>query len=54
MLLFAIQEWKLPTTITTFYNAIAALLADNWAVETQERYFRLLREELGAEVLARW
>ena len=34
----------------TFYNALAAVAADHWAPESQENYFRLLREELSAEV----
>jgi len=33
-----------------FYNAIAALLADHWSQDVQERYFRALREELSANV----
>ena len=33
-----------------FYNALAALVADRWQPETQERFFRTIREELSAEV----
>lgn len=33
-----------------FYNAMAALLADNWPPEAQERFYRTLREELSADV----
>jgi hypothetical protein len=33
-----------------FYNALAVLVADRWTPEMQERFFRTLREELGAEV----
>jgi hypothetical protein len=33
-----------------FYAGISALMADHWADEVQERFFRTLREELGAEV----
>jgi hypothetical protein len=33
-----------------FYNALAGVVADRWSGESQERYFRLLREELGSEV----
>ena len=33
-----------------FYNALAALLADKWPAEVQERFFRTIREELSAEV----
>ena len=33
-----------------FYNALAALLADRWPAEVQERFYRALREELSADV----
>jgi hypothetical protein len=33
-----------------FYNALAALVADNWPEEIQERFYRTIREELNAEV----
>ncbi len=33
-----------------FYNAVAGVLADNWAPEVQERFTRTIREELSAEV----
>jgi hypothetical protein len=33
-----------------FYNALAALLADKWTADVQERFFRTIREELSAEV----
>ena len=33
-----------------FYNALAALLAERWTGEVQERFFRTIREELSAEV----
>ncbi len=33
-----------------FYNALAALVADRWSQEVQERFFRTIREELSAEV----
>ena len=34
----------------TFYNAIASLVSDRWTPESQESFFRLLREELSSEV----
>jgi len=34
----------------TFYNAVAALVAERWPHEVQESFFRLLREELKSEV----
>jgi len=34
----------------TFYNVIASLVADRWMPESQESFFRLLREELSSEI----
>jgi hypothetical protein len=34
----------------TFYNALAELVADAWNLESQEGFYRQLREELNAEV----
>ena len=34
----------------TLYNALAMLVADRWAPDSQESFFRLLREELSSEV----
>jgi hypothetical protein len=33
-----------------FYNALAALVAETWPEEIQERFYRTIREELSAEV----
>jgi len=33
-----------------FYNSLAALVADRWPQEVQERFYRTIREELSAEV----
>ena len=33
-----------------FYNALAAVVADRWPSDIQERFFRTIREELSAEV----
>jgi hypothetical protein len=33
-----------------FYAAIAGLVAERWPTETQERFYRAIREELSAEV----
>ncbi|HEV2446381.1 MAG TPA: hypothetical protein VGS58_10680 [Candidatus Sulfopaludibacter sp.] len=33
-----------------FYNALAALVADSWTDDVQERFYRALREELSAEI----
>jgi hypothetical protein len=33
-----------------FYHALASLVADRWPQETQDRFYRTVREELSAEV----
>jgi hypothetical protein len=33
-----------------FYNALAGVVADRWPEETQDRFYRTIREELSAEV----
>ena len=33
-----------------FYNALAAVVANHWPPEMQERFFRTIREELSADV----
>ena len=32
------------------YNALAAMIADRWPAEVQERFYRAIREELSSEV----
>jgi hypothetical protein len=49
-LLFAIREVEVADYHYHFYNAVADVMADHWAPEFQDRFFRVLREELGAEV----
>jgi hypothetical protein len=33
-----------------FYNALSALVSERWPADTQERFFRAIREELSAEI----
>jgi len=33
-----------------FYNALAGVVADRWPEETQDRFYRLIREELSSNV----
>ena len=33
-----------------FYNALAGVVANHWTEETQERFYRTIREELSAEI----
>jgi hypothetical protein len=50
VLLLAIKDVDMADYHYFFYNAVAGLVADHWASDSQERFFRLLREELGSEV----
>jgi hypothetical protein len=49
-LAFAIKNEEVSDYHYCLYNAIAALVAGRWQGETQESYFRVLREELSSEV----
>ena len=49
-LLFAIRDVEVADYHYYFYNAIADVVADNWPGDSQDRFFRLLREELSSEV----
>lgn len=50
VLVFAIRDVDIADYHYTFYNAMASLVADRWGTDAQERFFRLLREELKSEV----
>jgi hypothetical protein len=49
-LVFAIKEEDVSDYHYCFYNAVASLVASHWPPETQESFFRVLREELSSEV----
>jgi len=49
-LVFAIKDEEVSDYHYCLYNAIAALVAGRWQADTQESYFRVLREELSSEV----
>jgi hypothetical protein len=49
-LALGIKEIEVADYHYNFYNAIAALLADHWTLDVQERFFRALREELSGDV----
>jgi hypothetical protein len=49
-LVFAIKDEDVSDYHYCFYNAIASLVAHHWPADTQESYFRVLREELSSEV----
>jgi hypothetical protein len=50
VLLFGIKELEMADYHYYFYAAVGHLVADHWGGEPQERYCRILREELGSEV----
>ena len=50
VLAFAVKDVEMADYHYYFYNGLAALMADNWEPESQARYHRMLRDELGSEV----
>jgi hypothetical protein len=50
VLAFGIKDIEVADYHYQFYNAVAALVADHWKDEVQERFYRAIREELSAEV----
>lgn len=50
VLVFATKDLDVADYHYHFYNAVAGVMADHWGGESQELYFRMLREELGSEV----
>jgi hypothetical protein len=50
VLAFGIKDSDVADYHYRFYNALAALAADRWSQDVQERFFRTIREELSAEV----
>jgi len=47
---FGIKDLEVADYHYQFYNMLAALTAERWSQEVQERFFRTIREELSAEV----
>ena len=50
VLALAIKDIEVADYHYQFYNALAAVVADNWSAETQESFYRTIREELSGEV----
>jgi hypothetical protein len=50
LLLFAVKEEDTANYHYTLYRELSAIVAANWSPNAQEQYFRILREELSAEV----
>jgi len=49
-LVLSVKDLEIADYHYQFYNALAGLLAERWTEDTQERFYRLIREELSAEV----
>jgi hypothetical protein len=50
ILVFSTKEEEIADYHYTFYYAIGDLVAERWSPEAQERFHRVLREELSSEV----
>jgi len=50
VLVLAIKDMEVADYHYQFYNSLAAVVADRWSQDVQERFFRTIREELSAEV----
>ncbi|HTS61608.1 MAG TPA: hypothetical protein VMH28_06265 [Candidatus Acidoferrales bacterium] len=50
VLAFGVKEVEVADYHYQFYNSLAGIVADTWPAEVQERFYRAIREELGAEV----
>lgn len=50
VLALGIKEVEVADYHYQFYNALAAIVADSWTPDAQERFYRAIREELSAEV----
>jgi len=50
MLVLGIKDEDIASYHYTFYNALAAQVSARWPADSEESFFRLLREELSSEV----
>jgi hypothetical protein len=50
ILVFSIKDEDIADYHYTFYYVIGGLVAERWSLETQERFNRVLREEISADV----
>ena len=50
VLALSVKEVEVADYHYQFYNALAAVVADRWPAEAQERFYRTIREELSSEV----
>ncbi len=47
---FGVKDIEVADYHYQFYSTLAAVVADCWPADVQERFYRTIREELGAEV----
>jgi len=50
ILALSIKDMEVADYHYQFYNALAAVVANRWPAEIQERFYRTIREELSAEI----
>lgn len=50
VLAFGVKEEQVADYHYTLYDALAAMVGERWSGEVQERFYRLIREELKSEV----
>lgn len=50
VLAFSVKDVEVADYHYQFYNGIAAMIADRWPQDAQDRFYRTIREELNAEV----
>jgi hypothetical protein len=50
VLALSIKDLEVADYHYQFYNALASVVANHWQTETQERFYRTIREELSADV----
>ena len=50
VLALSIKDLEVADYHYQFYNALASVVANRWSADTQERFYRAIREELSAEV----
>jgi hypothetical protein len=50
VLALSIKDLEVADYHYQFYNALAVVVTDHWQAETQERFYRTIREELSADV----
>jgi hypothetical protein len=50
LLVLPVKDLEVADYHYQFYNALAGMVASRWTLDTQERFFRTIREELSSEV----